>query len=146
MNLGQLYFLKGDYGRAEDEDRKALELLRKYLGSEHSSTSSAATTLGLALTREGKAVEGETYLREALAIRKKILPQGDILIPYTASALGECLTTQKRYAEADPLLTESSSELKLKLGDRDKRTMEARQRLVKLYELWGKPDLAERYR
>jgi tetratricopeptide (TPR) repeat protein len=145
MNLGQLYFLKGDYGKAEDEDRKALELLRKYLGSEHSSTAAAAATLGLALTREGKAVEGETYLREALAIRKKILPQGDILIPYTESALGECLTMQKRYAEADPLLTDSYSELKLKLGDRDKRTVAARQRLVKLYELWEKPDLAERY-
>ena len=68
------------------------------------------------------------------------------MIPYTASALGECLTTQKRYAEADPLLTDSYNALKLKLGDRDKRTTEARQRLVKLYELWGKPDLAERYR
>jgi tetratricopeptide (TPR) repeat protein len=145
MNLGQLYFLNGDYGRAEDEDRKALEILRKYLGSEHSYTAAAAATLGLALTREGKAVEGETYLREALAIRKKILPQGDVSIPNAASALGECLTMQKCYAEAEPLLTDSYSELKLKLGDRDKRTVEARERLVKLYELWEKPDLAERY-
>jgi hypothetical protein len=31
------------------------------------------------------------------------------------------------------LLTDSYSKFKLKLGDRDKRTMEARQRLAKLY-------------
>ena len=74
-NLGWLYFLKGDYARAEDEDRKALDLLRKYLGPEHSLAASTAATLGLTLTREGKAAEGEPYLREALAIRKKFCHQ-----------------------------------------------------------------------
>jgi serine/threonine-protein kinase len=145
-NLGWLYFLKGDYARAEDEDRQALDLLRKYVGPEHPVTASTAATLGLTLTREGKAEEGEPYLREALAIRQKVLPQSDFMIPYAASALGECLTVQKRYAEAEPLLTESYNELKSKLGDQNKRTVEARQRLVKLYELWEKPDLAARYR
>ena len=68
------------------------------------------------------------------------------MIPYAASGLGECLTAQKRYAEAEPLLIESYNELKMKLGDQNKRTVEAQQRLVKLYELWEKPDLASRYR
>ena len=145
-NLGWLYFLKGDYARAEDEDTKAIGILRKYLAPEHPVTASAMATLGLALTRDGKAVEGEPYLRKALTIRKKVLPPGDFMIPYAASALGECLTVQKRYAEAEPLLTESYNELKSKLGDQNKRTVEARQRLVKLYELWEKPDLAARYR
>jgi tetratricopeptide (TPR) repeat protein len=146
MNLGWLYFLKGDYARAEDEDRQALPLLRKYLSPEHSYAASTATTLGLALTREGKAVEGEAYLREALAIRKKVLPPGDSMIPYTASALGECLTVQKRYAEAEPLLVDSYRELKVKLGDQDKRTIEARQRLAKLYDAWENPDQAAQFR
>ena len=85
-------------------------------------------------------------MREALAIRKKVLPPGDVMVPHTVSALGECLTAQKRYAEAEPLLTDSYNELKSKLGEQNKRTVEARQRLVKLYELWEKPDLAARYR
>jgi tetratricopeptide (TPR) repeat protein len=146
MNLGWLYFLKGDYARAEDEDRQALPLLRKYLSPDHSYAASTAATLGLALTRDGKAVEGEPSLREALAIRKKILPKGDVTISYTTSALGECLTAQKRYAEAEPLLIDSYNELKAKLGDQDKRTMEARQRLAKLYDDWEKPDQAARFR
>jgi len=145
-NLGWLYFLKGDYARAEDEDRQALDLLRKYAGNEHPVTASTAATLGLTLTREGKAAEGEPYLREALAIRKKVLPPGDFMIPYAASALGECLTAQKRYGEAEPLLLESYNELKTKLGDQNKRTIEARQRLAKLYSSWDKPDEALRFR
>jgi serine/threonine-protein kinase len=145
-NLGWLYFLKGDYARAENEDRQALDLLRKYVGAEHPVTASTAATLGLTLTREGRAVEGEAYLREALAIRKKVLPPGDFMIPYAASALGESLTVQKRYAEAEPLLTDSYNDLKSKLGDQNKRTVEARQRLARLYEDWGKPDQATLFR
>jgi eukaryotic-like serine/threonine-protein kinase len=145
-NLGLLYFLQGDYARAEDEDRKALDLLRKYLGPEQPLTASTAATLGLTLTRDGKTEEGEPYLREALAIRKKSLPSDSFMIPSTESALGECLTAQKRYAEAEPLLTDGYNALKSKLSDQDRRVIEARQRLLKLYELWGKPDLAARYR
>jgi eukaryotic-like serine/threonine-protein kinase len=145
-NLGLLYFLQGKYAEAEREDKKALELIQKYLGAEQPLAASTSATLGLTLTREGKAVEGEPYLREALAIRKKVLPPGDFMIPYAASALGECLTAQKRYAEAEPLLADSYNELKSKLGDENKRTVEARLRLAQLYADWNKPDQAARFR
>jgi serine/threonine-protein kinase len=145
-NLGLIYFLQGDYAKAEAEDRIALDLFRKSLGAESPVAAGTEATLGLTLTREGNATEGESYLRDALAIRKRILPPGDFMIPYAASALGECLTAQKRYAEAEPLLTESYNELKSKLGEQHKRTIEARERLVTLYQLWEKPDLPARYR
>jgi serine/threonine-protein kinase len=145
-NLGWLYFLKGNYAKAEEKDKKAIDLLRQYMGPEHPLTASTAGTLGLTLTRDGKAVEGEPYLREALAIRKKILPQGDASISSAVSALGECLTVEQRYAEAEPLLIESYNELKSKLGDQEKRTVEARQRLAKLYDGWNKPDQAAQFR
>jgi serine/threonine-protein kinase len=144
--LGWLYFLKGDYASAEEEDRKALDLVRKYIGSEYPLTADTAATLGLTLTREGKVTEGEPYLREALAIRKKILPPDSFMIPYTESALGECLTAQKRYAEAEPLLTDGYTGLIWKLGEKDVRTVEARQRLAKLYDDWNKPDQALLFR
>jgi tetratricopeptide (TPR) repeat protein len=145
-NLGWLYFLKNDYAKAEEEDKKAIDLLRQYMGPEHPLTVSTAVTLGLTLTRERKAAEGEPYLREALAIRKKILPAADVLISSAASALGECLTAQKRYDDAESLLLKSYNELKAKLGNQDKRTTEARQRLAKLYEDWNKPEQAAQFR
>ena len=61
-------------------------------------------------------------------------------------ALGECLATQKRFEESEQLLLESYRVLNLRLGQADPRTVEGRQRLLKLYELWNKPDLAVRYR
>jgi len=145
-NLGWLYFLKGDYAKAEDEDRKALDLIRKYLGPEHSMATGTAATLGLTLTREGKAAEGEPFLREALEIRKKVLPLGEVQVSTTESALGECLAAQGRYVEAETLLLESYKALKSSQGDQNARTIEARTRLIKLYEAWRKPDEAARYR
>jgi tetratricopeptide (TPR) repeat protein len=145
-NLGWLYFLKGDYAKAEEEDRRALDLIRKYISPEAAVAASTAATLGLSLTREGKPVEGEPYLREALSIRKKVLPAGDVMISVSTSALGECFTAQKRFAEAEPLLTEGYNDLKSKLPGDDRRVTDARRRLAKLYELWEKPDLAAPYR
>jgi serine/threonine-protein kinase len=68
------------------------------------------------------------------------------LIPSTESALGECLTAQQRYAEAEPLLTDGYTGLIWKLGEKDLRTVEARQRLAKLYDAWGKPNQALLFR
>lgn len=144
-DLGLLYFLKGDYAKAEDQDRKALDLLRQYVGPESSLTVSTAATLGLTLTRGGKAVQGEPYLREALEIRKKILPAGDVYISISESALGECLTAQKHYPEAEPLLVNGYNGVKGSLGEKDPRTIEALRRLVTLYRNWKKPSTAAQF-
>jgi eukaryotic-like serine/threonine-protein kinase len=143
--LGRLYFAKGEYALAETEYRKALEQMPKFFPPEHFLPISTKGGLGLTLSRLGKPSEGEPLLREALEMRKKVLPE-NYMIPFTESALGECLLAQKRFAEAEPLLVNGFNGMKAKLGDRDKRTVEARQRLAKLYEGWGKPELAARYR
>lgn len=145
-HLGWLFFLQGDYAKAEAENRKAVDSLRQYVGSESPLTTSTSITLALAMTRNGKAAEAESYLREALVIRKKTLPADDAMITHTASILGECLTAQKRYAEAEPLLVESYHELKAKLGDQHKRTLDARERVAKLYDDWNKPEQAAQFR
>jgi hypothetical protein len=76
-------------------------------------------------------------LREALAIRERVLPKGHWQIAFTKGALGECLTTQKRYEAAEPLLIESYDDLKKSQGEQSPRTLEARQRLTQLYQAWG---------
>ena len=142
MNLGALHLAQGDYAKAEIEYKQALDLLMKFYPPEHSVFATTRAGLGLTLTRLGKPGEGEPYLQEALEMRKKLLPAGDVLIFAAMSSLGECLTAQQRCSEAEPLLTESYAALKSKLPGADRRVVDARQRLAKLYEAWGKPDLA----
>ena len=146
MELGRLYFMQGSYGKAEEEYRKALEHLQPYFPREHPLTLTTLASLGLSMTRTGKPSEAEAYLREALEIRRKVLPPGDPLIFNAESALGECLTAQGHFAEAEPLLLSGYAGLKTKAGEQAQRTVEARQRLAKLYELWGKHEMAAPYR
>ena len=103
-------------------------------------------TLGLILNKTGRAAQAEPILRQALAIREKNLPKGHWQVAFTKGALGESLTQQQKYTEAEPLLIESYNDLKASQGEKNQRTDEARGWLVELYDAWEKPEMAARYR
>jgi serine/threonine-protein kinase len=94
----------------------------------------------------GDLQRGEEYLRNALAVRAKALKPGHTATAASQGLVGECLTAQKRFEEAEPLLLESHTAIEKALSARDPRTQSARERLVKLYEAWGKPEAAARFR
>jgi hypothetical protein len=71
------------------------------------------------------------------------LPAGNQLIGISEGALGECLTSQRRYAEAEPLLLRSYATIKNVQGEHGSSTLA--RRLMTLYQSWGKPDEAARY-
>jgi hypothetical protein len=67
------------------------------------------------------------------------------LIATSEGALGECLTTQKRYTEAEPLLQRSYATMKDVQGEHGPLTLEATRRLAALYQSWGKSAEAAPY-
>ncbi len=101
---------------------------------------------GLILSKTGNAPEGETLLREAFNLRTNALPPGHFWIAIAKGALGECLTLQKRYDEAEPIITKSHTSLRTRLSKADPRTREALQREINLYDVWGKTTQADYYR
>ena len=112
-NLGSFMTIKGEYARAEALLRESQDLNRQTVGEKH--------------------------LRRALPLRVKALKPGHSAIAGTQGALGECLTAQGRYAEAEPLLKDSHRALEASLGGRDPRTQKALRRLDALSEAWRKP-------
>ncbi len=91
----------------------------------------------------------EPLLRDCLAnIQKK---QPDQWTTFnTQSLLGGALSGQGKYADAEPLLLAGYEEMKngeAKIPAQSKiRLTEALQRLVQLYDAWGKKDQAEKWR
>jgi hypothetical protein len=71
---------------------------------------------------------------------------GDWRTAEARSLLGACLAAQGRFAEAEPLLVESYPVIERKRGPRYRRTREALERVVRLYEAWGRLGDAARYR
>jgi tetratricopeptide (TPR) repeat protein len=140
------YFTKGDYAKAVEEGSKALEIGPKIGLTNSPDFAILLAHLGLSLTRTGRAVEAEPLLRRALGWHRGNAPGSPGNIAMAESALGECLTAQARYDEAEPLLLESYENLKSLTGTDAPGTKLALRRLVTLYENWKKPDRAAEYR
>lgn len=84
-------------------------------------------------------------LRQAVKLRTESLPKDHQWVAAANSALGEGLTTQKRYAEAEALLLGSYNSSIKSQGPQNPRTLLARDSLVELYQKWKRPDLAAKY-
>jgi tetratricopeptide (TPR) repeat protein len=147
--LAELYRATGEEARAEPLHTGILEARRRTLGKDDPEVAVALAQLGLNLLRQQKYAEAEPLLRECLKIRTEKLPD-DWATFDTRSRLGESLLGQKMYAEAEPLLLAGYEGMKQRA---DKipvagavRLTEALERLVQLYDAWGKVDQANEWR
>lgn len=102
------------------------------------------------LLQQSKPADAELKLRECLMIRHKLQPD-DWSTFETMSVLGEALLGQKKYSDAEPHLLAGYKGLKqhrdaIPSTDRPQLITKALDRLVKLYEAWGRTELATRWR
>jgi serine/threonine-protein kinase len=142
--LGLVYVGEEKYRKADETLRSAREILAKTATKDDFYYQTATATLGWVLLRENQPVEAESLLREAWEIRKKTAP-GQWLTANNESLIGECLLEEKRYAEAEPFLKAGYETLKILLGDKHQKTVEALQRLIKLYQKTNNAKLAAEY-
>ena len=140
------FYRQNRFAEAQDKVSETLKIYRESFGVHYDNYPTALITQGLILNKTGKSKEGETILREAVKLRTESLPKEHFWVAVANDALGECLTTQHRFAEAEPLLVQNYDLLNSRLGKRDPRTADALRRLVTLYDVWGKPAQAAQYR
>jgi serine/threonine-protein kinase len=140
------YYQQGRYAESLGKVTETLKIYRESFGTYYDNYPTALIIQGLSQAKTGQPQEGETILREAVKIRTESLPNEHYWVALANSALGECLTIQKRYNEAEPLLLNSYETLKISQGAGNPRTTIALQRLINLYEAWNKPAQAAPYR
>ncbi|HEV2949786.1 MAG TPA: tetratricopeptide repeat protein [Gemmataceae bacterium] len=167
---GNFLLDQGDSNQAEEALRQALPIQRKPLIKDHVATGQTLAALGWALTKNGRPKEGEPYLREAVDICRKGLPKGSWVTADTESRWGASLSALEQYEKAEPLLQSAFTTLKAAPtaspewwvmgrvpilpcanvqaapGAPPTATREALERIIKLYEAWGKPDKATQWR
>lgn len=143
--LANLAASAGDLDRAEQLHREALQARQRALPDGHPDIARSLLALGELLLNRDDAATAEPFVREYLEIRTGRLPAGHWKIAAAQSALGACLTETGRFAEAEPLLIDSHATLREQRGPDDGATQSARRRIVRLYETWGKSELASEY-
>jgi tetratricopeptide (TPR) repeat protein len=139
------------FDQAEAWRRKCLEVVKRKHGPDSVGYAEELNRLGSDLLQQQKPAAAEACLREALAILEKHPDAGETL--FGRSLLGFALADQGRYAEAEPLLLQAYQERKRSVTDHRRegpparrRLTETLERLVQMYETWGKPDEAAKWR
>jgi tetratricopeptide (TPR) repeat protein len=109
----------------------------------------ALAVQGSVLLRQKEPFEAELKLRECLTLRQKTQPD-DWTTFDTKSLLGDALLEQKKFADAEPLLVSGYKGMKQRadaIPAQDKPHLtKALDRLITLYEAWGKEDQAIQWR
>ena len=148
-DLANLLDQSGRGALAETMFLELLEQSRKQFGPADPRTAGALAQLSRNLIQQGKWLAAEPLLRECLALREKSQPD-EWTTFNTRSVLGGSLLGQKKFAEAEPLIISGYEGMKAreaKIPPPGKpRLTDAAERVVKLYEAWGKKDKAAEWR
>ena len=133
---------------AEKAFREALELRRKAFGKDHPDVAKVVLTLAGICQKQGRFIEAEQLCREGVEIRRRILPPGTWTTGNAKSLLGENLMGQRKFSEAERLLLEANEDFDAHPPPATEAKMVGfnLQRLVWLYEQWGKPEQAAAWR
>jgi serine/threonine protein kinase/tetratricopeptide (TPR) repeat protein len=147
-NLAVAYQADGRLAKARPLFEETLERRRALRGPEHPQTLRSMNYLARAYLPDQPA-RAEPLLREALTIRQKSLPD-DWRTFETESLLGDSLLGQKRLAEAEPHLLKGfegmkAREAKIPVPSR-KSLSDAADRIIRLYDAWGKSEKAGEWR
>ena len=144
-NLGQtLSHAKRD-AEAVAVLREALSMSREVYGERGIDTAHVLAGLAEVEWRKGDLGAAEGHAALALSIREEAFGLDH---PDTAEARvlhGRLLVEERRFAEAETALRRGHEALEKQAGP-EARRREAREALVRLYERWGKPKEAARYR
>ncbi len=146
LSAAKLFTDAGDLSRAEHDCRAALGRYTELFGPDHERTAEAMTQLGQILVGQSRYAEAEPTLRRSLAIRESCLPEGNWERAKTATLLGAALAGLDRFDEAEPFLEKNVPIVCWNRGTRHRRCGEAIERVIFLYDRWGKPDQAEEWR
>ena len=148
-SLALAYEAAGLFAKAEPLRRQALERSRSHYGPKHLLTADALALLVENLFKQGKWIEAEDVLREALAIRVADKCDDWYTFQYR-SQLGASLVGQRKYADAEPLLLQGYEGMKAGVNalSRLERPLveQAGERVLELYTAWGKTEKAALWR
>jgi thioredoxin-like negative regulator of GroEL len=114
--------------------------MEKVLGEQHPYV--GITRLGLAetLLNEHEPQAAIDQIHAALALYTKSSSVNETSIAVAQSLLGECLVALEQFEEAEPILLDSHATLTSTEGESGEDTVKTIERIVQLYQAWGKQD------
>ena len=149
--LGWAYLEQGDVARADTLCELAWQAVRRNPGFNPMASPLIFVNFGAVRLAQQNYTEATTLLREGLHLSEKHELDASVRFE-VMNLLGASLAGQKNYAEAEPLLVESCQGLQEHQAslpachNPPRRIKESLERLVHLYDAWGKPAKAAEWK
>ncbi|MFQ5748778.1 MAG: tetratricopeptide repeat protein [Planctomycetota bacterium] len=146
-NLATVLENEDRFDRAETLLRSVLEKQRRRLSPGDPALAELLDLLGeLLLDEREDPRNAEPLLRESLGIYREADPPDDWSVARMEVLLGSSLARLHRFEEAERLLLSGHQTLKSLEPESEESVTVSARRLAKLYDAWGRPRDAERYR
>ena len=143
--LGRVLDALGNHEEAEALFLEALTIQVHRLGDRHLETARTKRDFAALLLEQGEPIVAGILLSQALETLREVKPTGDWEIADAEGLLGAFLTATGRYQEAESCALESYTTLRQTLGESTLPTIQARERLQRLYQAWGRLEQAAKY-
>ena len=143
-NLARLHWLQGDLERALTMYRDALDIRTEAFGGLHPVVAQSHSNLGLLLNEMGEHGEAERHHRVALNARQELLGVDHPSVTESIQSIAEVLRAEERLPEAERLLLDRHALVEVDGPSAELSSLA--EALADLYERWGRPDEAARYR
>lgn len=141
-NLAYLLEETGRSDEAESLYRSLIKLRRETSGGKDPETWAPMNNLATLLQARGKLDEANDLFRELVDLCRSTLAPDHYYLAIFENNHGDCLTSMKRFADAETALLRTHPILEKTFSEKGARTTKSAGRLVRLYEAWGKPEQA----
>jgi serine/threonine-protein kinase len=147
VNAGDVYWKIGDHARALAAYERALAIREAAFGAVHRDVAATLQRIGALRVLMHDCDRAVPVLERAIQVTTATTkPLMTSWIATAKSGLGACASAAARYADAEALLLDAH-QVFVDLGGPDSQDARlAADRLVTLYETWGKPEQAAQYR
>lgn len=136
--LGSLYYLQGNYARAEPLLRRGLELRATVSNSTgHCEVAESFNSLATLYTDQGQYDRAEPFYASALALRESVLGEGHPGVAESLNGLARLLARQGQYGRAEPLYTRALAIREAALGPSHPDVARTLNNLANLYREQG---------
>jgi tetratricopeptide (TPR) repeat protein len=136
----------GQLQAAAESLRKLLDERKRVLPPLHADVFETMLDLAATVKESGDLAAAEDSLRHLLAELTGQVAPTSRRIARAETLLGSVLVAEKKFDEAEKVLTDSSATLAGIYGENDGRVRQVRQLQVELYDAWGKQERAAEFR